>query len=231
MPTRRSGLKRGGAERAPPRRDRHLAQTLRAFLRRRIGRRLTAALPRNNRIHRRHHEKIDRRRATSRNATSAFRKSPIRKALPLTVNTIAEKSGWATTAAMSGVSRSFTNALTTVPNAAPITTATARSMTLPRRTNCLNPCQHLGSSICARDYPTIAIDDSQRGATYACCRRREHGSDRQHRAPGARRAAGGNDVRTAARVRSSPGGRITSIAARAAGSSTSGTRATPGPSP
>src|SRR4030095_6225443 len=42
-------------------------------------------------------------------------------------------------AAMSGVSRSLTSAATTAPNAPPMTTATARSMTLPRRRNCLNP--------------------------------------------------------------------------------------------
>src|SRR5579883_518937 len=51
----------------------------------------------------------------------------------------AEKSGLFTTAAISGVSRSFTKAVTTVPKAAPTTTPTARSTTLPRNRNCLNP--------------------------------------------------------------------------------------------
>ena len=44
-------------------------------------------------------------------------KSPIRNLLPLTVNSIAEKSGWPTIAAISGVNRSFTSAATTAPNA------------------------------------------------------------------------------------------------------------------
>src|SRR5690242_20713679 len=42
-------------------------------------------------------------------------------------------------AAMSGVIRSFTNAVTTAPKAPPMTTATARSITLPRSMNCLKP--------------------------------------------------------------------------------------------
>lgn len=37
------------------------------------------------------------------------------------------------------VVRAMTRAVTTVPKAAPITTATARSITLPRRTNSRNP--------------------------------------------------------------------------------------------
>src|ERR1700692_1432387 len=40
---------------------------------------------------------------------------------------------------MSGLIRSFTRAVTTVPKAAPITTPTARSTTLPRNINCLKP--------------------------------------------------------------------------------------------
>src|SRR5256885_14892153 len=40
---------------------------------------------------------------------------------------------------MSGVSRSLTSAVTTVPNAAPTTTATARSTTFPRTMNSLKP--------------------------------------------------------------------------------------------
>src|SRR2546430_5101352 len=43
-------------------------------------------------------------------------------------------------AAMRGVSRSLTNEVTTVPNAAPMTIPTAISTTLPRNKNCLNPC-------------------------------------------------------------------------------------------
>src|SRR5581483_660523 len=75
----------------------------------------------------------------SRNETSALRKSPIGNLLPLTVKTIAEKSGLPTMAAISGVSRSFTKAVTTAPKAAPMTTATARSTTLPRIRNCRKP--------------------------------------------------------------------------------------------
>src|SRR5215469_4381840 len=40
---------------------------------------------------------------------------------------------------MNGVSRSLVKAVTTLANAAPITTPTAMSTTLPRRMNCLNP--------------------------------------------------------------------------------------------
>src|ERR1700692_1483426 len=40
---------------------------------------------------------------------------------------------------MSGLIRSLTSAVTTVPKAAPITTPTARSTTLPRKINCLKP--------------------------------------------------------------------------------------------
>ena len=66
-------------------------------------------------------------------------KSPMRNLLPLTVKAIAEKSGFPTIAAMSGVNKSFTSAATTAPKAPPITTATARSTTLPRIRNVLNP--------------------------------------------------------------------------------------------
>src|SRR5438874_7739882 len=78
--------------------------------------------------------------AIKMNETSALIKSPIGNLVPLTVNSIAEKSGFPTMAAINGVIRSFTSAVTTAPNATPITTATARSRTLPRRINCLKPC-------------------------------------------------------------------------------------------
>ncbi len=42
-------------------------------------------------------------------------------------------------AAIRGVRRSLVRAVTTDPNAAPITTPTARSTTLPRKINCLKP--------------------------------------------------------------------------------------------
>jgi hypothetical protein len=51
------------------------------------------------------------------------------------------KSGLPMIAAINGVITSFTNAVTTAPNAAPITTATARSRTLQRNINRLKPCK------------------------------------------------------------------------------------------
>jgi len=62
----------------------------------------------------------------------------------LTSNAIAEKSGWPTSAAINGVNESFTKAVTTGPKAPPITTATVRSRTLPRKRNCLRTGQHEG---------------------------------------------------------------------------------------
>src|ERR1700733_7054525 len=66
-------------------------------------------------------------------------KSPRAKTLPFTVNRIAEKSGFPTSAAIRGVRRSLVSAATTAANAPPTTTPTAMSTTLPRNTNCLNP--------------------------------------------------------------------------------------------
>src|ERR1051326_3487257 len=77
--------------------------------------------------------------ATRRNAISAFRKVPYEITAPLMVRLNAEKSGLPTIAAIKGVRILVTNDVTTAPKAAPITTATARSMTLPRMMNCLNP--------------------------------------------------------------------------------------------
>src|SRR5579859_417001 len=59
--------------------------------------------------------------------------------LPLTVREKAEKSGLPKIAAISGVRMLVTNEVTTAPKAPPITTATARSITLPRKRNFLNP--------------------------------------------------------------------------------------------
>lgn len=75
--------------------------------------------------------------ATSTNEMATFKKSPYMNLLPLIVNDKLEKSGWPPTAAIRGVTKSFTNALMTPVNAAPITTATAKSTTLPRRINFL----------------------------------------------------------------------------------------------
>src|SRR2546421_2203549 len=55
------------------------------------------------------------------------------------VKLMAEKSGLPTIAAIRGVSRSLVKAVTTVAKAAPMTTPTAISTTLPRRMNCLKP--------------------------------------------------------------------------------------------
>src|SRR5580693_2384962 len=49
-------------------------------------------------------------------------------------------------AAISGVMRSLTSAVTTAPKATPMTTATARSTTFPRRTKFLNPFMNLPCS-------------------------------------------------------------------------------------
>ena len=64
---------------------------------------------------------------------------PYLNALPLIVNVSAEKSGWPKIAAMSGVRMLATNAVITAPKAAPMTTATARSTTLPRMMKSRNP--------------------------------------------------------------------------------------------
>ena len=50
------------------------------------------------------------------------------------------ESGFSMSAAMRGMTKSLTSAVTTAPNAAPMTTATARSKTFPRSMNCLKPC-------------------------------------------------------------------------------------------
>ena len=69
----------------------------------------------------------------------ALRKSPIINSLRLTVKLIFEKSGFPPIAAIRGVMRSSTKAVTTAPKATPITTPTARSTTFPFKINCLNP--------------------------------------------------------------------------------------------
>ena len=64
--------------------------------------------------------------------TMELMKSPMKNLLAPMVSTQAEKSGRPPAMPMIGVMMSFTNAVTTAPNATPITTATARSTTLPR---------------------------------------------------------------------------------------------------
>src|SRR5262245_24800545 len=71
----------------------------------------------------------------------------------------AEKSGFPPIAATKGVMMLVTKAVTTAPNAAPMTTATARSITFPRIMNCRNPfnilpptteVDHIGTGLRAR---------------------------------------------------------------------------------
>ena len=66
-------------------------------------------------------------------------KSPIRNLAPLTVMAQEEKSGTPPNIPISGVIRSLTSACTSPENATPITMPTARSTTLPRKMNFLNP--------------------------------------------------------------------------------------------
>src|SRR5260370_39428658 len=66
-------------------------------------------------------------------------KSPIGNTVPLIAKEIPVKSGLPARSAMMGLMMSLTRAVTIVPNAAPMTTPTARSTTLPRKINCLKP--------------------------------------------------------------------------------------------
>src|SRR5579871_1621535 len=76
--------------------------------------------------------------AITTNVISAFRKLPYRNRLLLIVKLRAEKSGLPPMAAINGVIRSATSAVTTALKARPITTATARSTRLPRMRNSRN---------------------------------------------------------------------------------------------
>ena len=77
--------------------------------------------------------------AISTKAMTALMNEPYRKWLLLTVNVSLEKSDLPKMAPTSGVIRSATRAVTTAPKATPMTTATARSTTLPRKMNSLKP--------------------------------------------------------------------------------------------
>src|SRR5579859_6084743 len=70
---------------------------------------------------------------------TALMKSPYANLLLFAVKNRALKSCLPKIAAINGVSRSLTSAVTTAVNAVPMTTATARSTTLPRKMNSLNP--------------------------------------------------------------------------------------------
>jgi len=68
-----------------------------------------------------------------------FRKSPIKNLLLFIVKLNEEKFGLPPKDPISGVIKSLTSAVTIELNATPITTPTAKSTTLPRSINCLNP--------------------------------------------------------------------------------------------
>src|SRR5512146_2938026 len=93
---------------------------------------------------------------------------------PFTCSLNAEKSGLETTAAISLLMILVTKEVTTEPKAAPMTTATARSMTLPRMMNCLNPLSMsplLSGGIIQKQSavsnPPSACADFLRGASYS----------------------------------------------------------------
>src|SRR5438034_11636680 len=112
----------------------------------------------------------------NRNPSKALTKSPIRNLLPFTVKKRAEKAGIFPKTPMMGVMRSLTSACTTPAKAAPITTATARSTTFPRRMNFLNP---LMRTSCGRGLWHSARTGARRpgaqhsasGACFSDCRR------------------------------------------------------------
>ncbi len=76
---------------------------------------------------------------TKRKEIRAFKKEPSINLLPFKVKVKLEKSGTLAIAPIKGVNMSLTMELTILPKAAPITTPTARSMTLPLKINCLKP--------------------------------------------------------------------------------------------
>jgi hypothetical protein len=76
--------------------------------------------------------------AIVRNAITAVMKLPIATRPSPTLKATSLKSCFPPIAAMKGMITSPTSEVTTAPNAVPITTAIARSTTLPRRTKALN---------------------------------------------------------------------------------------------
>ena len=76
--------------------------------------------------------------ATNRKEIKELIKWPYINLLLLTVKVRPEKSGTLAIAAIRGVNKSETNAVTTEPKATPITIPTARSTTFPLSKNCLN---------------------------------------------------------------------------------------------
>src|SRR4051794_19145512 len=88
---------------------------------------------------------------------SALRNNPYRKCAPLTVKNSAPKLGLPPIAARKGVMKLAVNEVTSAPKAAPISTATARSTTLPRRRNFRKP-------LMARTSHRRLLDASWRGS-------------------------------------------------------------------
>jgi hypothetical protein len=84
--------------------------------------------------------------AISRKLIKALRKVPYVMLAPWMVRVSAEKSGFPKIAAISGVMMLVTKEVTTAPNAAPMTTATAKSTTFPRMMNARKPFSMISSS-------------------------------------------------------------------------------------
>src|SRR4051812_253655 len=98
-----------------------------------------------------------------RNAISALMNKPYRKCEPLTLKKSLLKSGFPPIAAINGVTKLAVNAVTTAPNAAPMTTATARSTTLPRSRNFLNPLNEASSGLVDRAHSRRVARRARRG--------------------------------------------------------------------
>src|SRR5439155_22596449 len=98
------------------------------------------------------------------NDTTALMNTPTPNRLLLIVKASAEKSGTPPRAPISGVIKLLTNASTTSLNAAPTTTATARSTTFPRSRNLLKPDMPLPSRLeCAQHRAARSPRQAPRG--------------------------------------------------------------------
>src|SRR5580658_2732896 len=78
-------------------------------------------------------------------------------------------------AAISGVMKSLTSAVTTAPKATPMTTATARSTTFPRRTKFLNPFMNLPCSF--RTFGRLGCAGGRNGEHTTAARAGQDGND------------------------------------------------------
>src|SRR5216683_5480342 len=84
--------------------------------------------------------------------------------VPLMNTFKAAKLGLPMSAAMNGVRIFVTSAVMTAPNAPPITTATARSMTFPRTRNCLKPL-NMGEDLLSCSEEILAPKDREIGSS------------------------------------------------------------------